>query len=73
MRCLFLCGRGSQRKKKVKILVTEKEEKIVRCIRATEAVHSRRFLRELDKAPRGNNLHYIYYSVLTFLHRVTRV
>ena len=39
-----MCGRGSQRKKKVKILVTEKEEKIVRCIRATKAVHSRRFL-----------------------------
>jgi len=25
---------------------------------------SRRFLRELDKAPGGNNLYYIYYSVL---------
>ena len=34
---------------------------------------SRRFLRELDEAPGGNNLQYIYYSVLTFLHLVTRV
>jgi len=28
---------------------------------------SRRFLRELDEAPEGNNLHYIYYSVLVSL------
>ena len=37
---------------------------------------SRRFLRELDEAPGGNNLQYIYYSVLAFwfLHSlVTRV
>jgi len=34
---------------------------------------SRRFLRELDKAPRGNNLQYIYYSVLVSLLLVTRV
>jgi len=34
---------------------------------------SRRFLRELDEAPRGNNLPYIYYSVLASLHWVTRV
>ena len=27
---------------------------------------SRRFLRELDESPRGNNLQYIYYSVLAF-------
>jgi len=27
---------------------------------------SRRFLRELDEAPGGNNLQYIYYSVLVF-------
>ena len=36
----------------------------------------RRFLRELDEAPGGNNLQYIYYSVLVFwfLHSlVTRV
>jgi len=39
-----LCGRESQRKKKVKILATKEEEKIIHCIRATEAVHSRRFL-----------------------------
>jgi len=34
---------------------------------------SRRFLRELYEAPRGNNLHYICYSVLASLHQVTRV
>jgi len=34
---------------------------------------SRRFLRELDEVPGGNNLHYIYYSVLASLHWVTRV
>jgi len=37
---------------------------------------SRRFLRELDKTLGGNNLQYIYYSVLVFwfLHSlVTRV
>ena len=34
---------------------------------------SRKFLRELDEAPGGNNLHYIYYSVLTSLYLVTRV
>jgi len=34
---------------------------------------SRRFLRELDEASGGNNLHYIYYSVLASLHLVTRV
>jgi len=44
MRCLPLCGGGSQRKKKVKILVIEEEEKIIRCVRVTRAVHSRRFL-----------------------------
>jgi len=36
----------------------------------------RKFLRELDEASRGNNLQYIYYSVLAFqfLHSlVTRV
>jgi len=27
---------------------------------------SRKFLRELDEAPGGNNLQYIYYSVLAF-------
>jgi len=37
-------------------------------VRATRAVHSRRFLRELDEAPGGNNLHYIYYSALVSLH-----
>jgi len=37
-------------------------------IRATRAVHSRRFLRELDEAPGGNNLYYIY-SALVSLHR----
>jgi len=42
-------------------------------VRVTRAEHSRRFLRELDEASRGNNLHYIYYSVLTFLFLVTRV
>jgi len=36
-------------------------------VRVTRAVHSRRFLRELDEAPRGNNLHYIY-SALASLH-----
>jgi len=30
---------------------------------------SRRFLRELDEAPGGNNLHYILHSVFTSLHR----
>jgi len=34
---------------------------------------SRRFLRELDEAPEGNNLQYIYYSVLASLLLVTRV
>jgi len=34
-------------------------------VRATGAEHSRRFLRELDKAPGGNNLQYIYCSILT--------
>jgi len=29
-RCLPLCGRESQRKKKVKMLATEEEEKIIR-------------------------------------------
>jgi len=29
-------------------------------VRATRAEHSRRFLRELDEAPGGNNLQYIY-------------
>ena len=28
---------------------------------------------ELDEAPGGNNLYYIYYSVLASLHWVTRV
>jgi len=42
-------------------------------VRVTGAEHSRRFLRELDEAPEGNNLHYIYYSVLVFLLLVTRV
>ena len=42
-------------------------------VRATRVEHSRRFLRELDKAPKGNNLHYICYSVLTSLHLATRV
>jgi len=37
-------------------------------VRATGAVHSRRFLRELDEAPGGNNLYYIY-STLASLHR----
>jgi len=31
-------------------------------VRATRAEHSRRFLRELDEAPGGNNLQYIYYN-----------
>jgi len=44
MRCPPLCGGGSQKKKNVKMLATEKEEKIVCYIRATGAVHSRRFL-----------------------------
>ena len=35
--------------------------------------HSRRFLRELDEAPGGNNLQYIYHCVLTSLLLVTRV
>jgi len=30
---------------------------------------SRRFLRELDEAPEGNNLQYIYYSILALLCR----
>jgi len=34
---------------------------------------SRRFLRELDEAPGGNNLQYIYYSVLVSLLLVSRV
>jgi len=36
---------------------------------------SRRFLRELDGAPGGNNLQYIYYSVLAFqfLHSLVTV
>ena len=34
---------------------------------------SKGFLRELDEAPKGNNLHYIYYSVLTSLLLVMRV
>jgi len=34
--------------------------KIERIVRATRAEHSRRFLRELDEAPGGNNLQYIY-------------
>jgi len=42
-------------------------------VRVTGAEHSRRFLRELDEAPGGSNLHYIYYSVLASLHKVTRV
>ena len=42
-------------------------------VRATRAEHSRRFLRELDEAPGGNNLQYIYYSVLASLLLVTRV
>jgi len=42
-------------------------------VRATRIEHSRKFLRELDEAPGGNNLRYIYYSVLTSLHLVTRV
>jgi len=42
-------------------------------VRATRVEHSRRFLRELDKTPKGNNLHYICYSVLTSLHLATRV
>jgi len=29
--------------------------------------YSRRFHRELDEAPGGNNLQYIYYSVLTVM------
>jgi len=33
-------------------------------VRETRAEHSRRFLRELDEASGGNNLQYIYYSVL---------
>ena len=37
-------------------------------VRATRAVYSRRFLRELDEAPGGNNLYYIY-SALASLHR----
>ena len=43
------------------------EDNTLESIRATGAVHSRRFLRELDEAPGGNNLHYIY-SVLVSLH-----
>jgi len=35
-------------------------------VRVTGAEYSRRFLRELDEAPGGNNLQYIYYSVLAF-------
>jgi len=42
-------------------------------IRATGVEHSRRFLRELDEAAEGNNLHYIYYSVLASLLLITRV
>ena len=33
---------------------------------------SRRFLRELDEALEGNNLQYIYYSVLMSLFLVTK-
>ena len=33
---------------------------------------SRRFLRELNKAPGVNNLQYIYYSVLMSLFLVTK-
>jgi len=36
-------------------------------VRATGAEHSRRFLRELNEASGGNNLLYIYYSILVFL------
>ena len=42
-------------------------------IRATRVEHSRRFLRELDEAPGGNNPQYIYYIVLMSLLLVTRV
>jgi len=42
-------------------------------VRATRVEYSRRFLRELDEAPGGNNLQYIYYSVLASLLLVTRV
>jgi len=38
-------------------------------VRATGVEDSRRFLRELDEAPGGNNLHYILHSVFTSLHR----
>ena len=40
-------------------------------VRATRVEDSRRFLRELDEAPGGNNLYYIYYSVLVSV-RATR-
>jgi len=39
-------------------------------VRVTRAQDSRRFLRELDEAPGGNN---IYYRVLASLYWVTRV
>jgi len=42
-------------------------------VRVTGTQDSRRFLRELDEAPGGNNLHYIYYRVLASLYWVTRV
>ena len=41
-------------------------------VRVTRAEHSRRFLRELDKTSKGNNLQYIY-NILVFLLLVTRV
>jgi len=33
---------------------------LILVVRVTRAEHSRRFLRELDEAPGGNNLQYIY-------------
>jgi len=51
---------------------SKKEEKKGATVRATGMENSRRFLRELDEAPGGNNLHYI----LQCLHvpaSVTRV
>jgi len=36
-------------------------------VRATGAEYSRRFLRELDEGPGGNNIQYIYYSILVSL------
>jgi len=41
-------------------------------VRATGVEDSRRFLRELDEAPRGNNLHYIL-QCLRVPASVTRV